>query len=214
MTRALRARHVRLDDDTGVIVYEAKDPGQAVDVAIAARAPAPYGAVLWDSAVDVAKLLLTWDLRGRRVLDLGCGCGLTVIAAALRGAHVHATDVDDEVLVAVNRAALEQGLAGLISTGPFNVCGGDPLPAADDVVIADLLYEPLLAAAVARRALEAFKRGSRVVVGDPDRAGRQDFIKLVQAGVQSSVDVAFAGNVLVLDALAALDTAGPKVGAG
>ena len=198
--RALRARHVRLNDDTGVIVYEAKDPGLAVDEAIARRGPAPYGAVLWDSAVDVAKLLLTFDLRGRRVLDLGCGCGLTVIVAALRGAHVLATDVDDDVLVAVARGALEQGVAGLVSTGSFDVCGAEPLPEADDVVIADLLYEPLLAAAVARRALEAWKRGSRVVVGDPDRAGRQDFLRLVRAQMEGAVDVvpAFSGNVLVL----------------
>ena len=193
--RALRARHVRLNDDTGVIVYEAKDPGRAVDDAIAARAPAPYGAVLWDSAVDVARALLAFDLRGRQVLDLGCGCGLTVVAAALRGGRVHATDVDPEVLVAVERAAAEQGVSALVTTGSFDVCGAEPLPAADDVVIADLLYEPLLAAAVARRVLQAHARGSRVVVGDPDRAGRQAFLGLLK---EAGVDVAFVGNVLVL----------------
>ncbi len=193
--RPLRARHVQIDQSTGVVVYEAQDPGAAVDLAIAARAPAPYGAVLWDSAIDVARLLLRWDLRGRRVVDLGCGCGLTVIAAALRGARVHATDVDEDVFPAVHRAAHDQGLDGLVSTGCFDVCGTAALPEADDVVIADLLYEPALAAAVARRSLEAWRRGSRVVVGDPERAGRKDFLQLL-AG---AVDVDFSGNVLVLD---------------
>lgn len=203
--RALRARHVRLDDDTGIIVYEAKDPGRAVDEAIARRGPAPYGAVLWDSAIDVARLLISFDLGERRVLDVGCGCGLTTIAAALRGARVHATDIDSCVFLAVSRAALEQGVQALVTTSCFDVCSAEPLPEADDVVFADLLYEPLLAAAVARRTLEALRRGSRVIVGDPDRAGRQDFLKLVHEALRADagdgVDVgaaAFVGNVFVL----------------
>ena len=102
--RPLRARFVVLDDGpsppTGVVVYEAKDPGQAVDTAIARGDPAPYGAVLWDSATALARRLFRAELQGRRVLELGCGCGLVGVVCATRGAIVLCTDVDVHTLVA------------------------------------------------------------------------------------------------------------------
>jgi predicted nicotinamide N-methyase len=193
--RELRARHVAIDD-LSILVYEAKDPGRAVDEAIARRAAAPYGAVLWDSAVDVARALHRRDLRGKRVLELGCGCGLCGVVAALRGADVVCTDVDDEVFAAVARAAAEAGIGERVHTTHFDMVGHDPLPPADVVVIADVLYEPLLAGAAARRTLEALARGNDVVVGDPDRAGRRDFLRLLH---DAGVVAAFDGNVLQLD---------------
>jgi predicted nicotinamide N-methyase len=193
--RELRARHVAVGD-LALLVYEAKDPGRAVDDAIARRAPAPYGAVLWDSAVDVARALATRDLRGRTVLELGCGCGLCGVVAARRGAAVLCTDVDEEVFPAVTRAADEAGVGERVRVAPFDLAGAAPLPPADVVVLADVLYEPALAAAAARRCLEARARGSAVVVGDPERAGRRDFLRLLAAG---GVDAAFVGAVLWLD---------------
>jgi predicted nicotinamide N-methyase len=196
--RDLRARHVAVDD-LSVLVYEAKDPGRAVDDAIARRAAAPYGAVLWDSAVDVARALARRSLAGRRVLELGCGCGLCGVVAALRGAEVVCTDVDDEVFAAVARAAADAGVAGRVQTAHFDMVGAGPLPDGDVVVIADVLYEPLLAAAAARRTLEALARGSEVVVGDPERAGRHDYLRLL---ADAGIDAAFVGNVLSLPARA------------
>ena len=53
-----------------------------------------------------------------------------------------------------------------------------PLPAADLVVAADIMYEPRTGKAMARRAVEALKRGSKVLVGDsPGRPGRQTFLE-------------------------------------
>ena len=192
--RELRARHVAVGD-LSLLVYEAKDPGRAVDDAIARRAAAPYGAVLWDSAIDVARELAGLDLRGRRVLELGCGCGLCGVVAALRGADVVCTDVDEEVFAAVSRAAAEAGVAARVRTTRFDMVGPAPLPGGDVVVIADVLYEPLLAAAAARRTLEALARGSDVVVGDPDRAGRRDYLRLLK---DAGIEAAFVHNVLAL----------------
>src|ERR1700754_382386 len=42
------------------------------------------------------QLLLNWlpmDLRGKRLLDAGCGTGALAVEAALRGAHVIAIDL-------------------------------------------------------------------------------------------------------------------------
>jgi predicted nicotinamide N-methyase len=201
-TRLLRARFVALDEapspPEGVVVYEAKDPGAAVDEAIASGAPAPYGAVLWDSAVELARRLHRADLVGRRVLELGCGCGLVGVVCARRGARVLCTDVDPHTLVAVARAAADSAV--VVETALFDLCGAEPLPAVDgegatDVILADVLYEPRLAAAAARRTLEALAHGARVFVGDPERAGRDTFIRLVK---DAGVDVVFDGMVCVL----------------
>jgi predicted nicotinamide N-methyase len=48
----------------------------------------PYWAETWDTARGVASELAERDLRSKRVLDLGCGLGLTGTVAAARGARV------------------------------------------------------------------------------------------------------------------------------
>ncbi|XP_044961545.1 EEF1A lysine methyltransferase 3 isoform X1 [Hordeum vulgare subsp. vulgare] len=62
------------------------------------------GAVVWDSGVVLAKFLehaadsgLLPVLRGARAVDLGAGCGLVSVVAALLGARVVATDLPDRV---------------------------------------------------------------------------------------------------------------------
>jgi hypothetical protein len=58
---------------------------------------------------------------------------------------------------------------------------GTPLPPADIVVAADIMYEPMTGRALAYRAVEALRRGSRVLVGDsPGRAGRPAFLAALQ----------------------------------
>jgi len=206
--RPLRARFVSLDDGPsppeGVVVYEAKDPGQAVDTAIARGEPAPYGAVLWDSATALARRLFRANLEGRRVLELGCGCGLVGVVCAVRGATVLCTDVDRHTLVATLRAASDAGVGARLAVDTFDMCGAEPLPDVDgapatDVVIADVLYEPMLAAAAARRTLEALAMGARVFVGDPDRAGRKDFLRLLRAaGVGGAAGPVFDDCLCIL----------------
>ncbi|XP_020178678.1 uncharacterized protein [Aegilops tauschii subsp. strangulata] len=61
------------------------------------------GAVVWDSAVVLAKFLEhaadggLLPVRGARAVDLGAGCGLVSVVAALLGARVVATDLPDRV---------------------------------------------------------------------------------------------------------------------
>ena len=103
---------------------------------------APYWAVLWRSSVELARELDRRDLRGRRLLELGCGLGLPSIAAARAGAEVLATDAEPEALDAARRNAAENGVrietaavdwshpAELVRRGPFDLAVGS-----------DVLYE-------------------------------------------------------------------------
>jgi predicted nicotinamide N-methyase len=106
---------------------------------------APYWAVLWRSGVALARKLdgtPTEALRGRRVVELGCGLGLPSLIAARAGATVLATDAEPEALSLLERNASENGLEletmlldwaqpdRLVERGPFDL-----------VLAADLLYE-------------------------------------------------------------------------
>jgi predicted nicotinamide N-methyase len=122
---------------------------------------APYWAVLWRSGVALARKLDRSDLRGRRVVELGCGLGLPSLAAARAGADVLATDIDPEALSLVGRNAQANGLAletavvdwahpeQLLEQAPF-----------DFVIGADLLYEDtavdLLRSLIPRLAAQAW----------------------------------------------------------
>src|SRR4051812_46500313 len=61
---------------------------------------APYGVVLWPSAIALAHDLFARadQLRGARVLELGAGTGLPGIVAASCGAHVVQTDRNEQAL--------------------------------------------------------------------------------------------------------------------
>ncbi|HZO58394.1 MAG TPA: 50S ribosomal protein L11 methyltransferase [Solirubrobacterales bacterium] len=103
---------------------------------------APYWSVLWRSGVALARELDRMDLRGLRVVELGCGLALPSIAAARAGAEVLATDASPDALTLVMRnahrndvhvetAAVDWAQPGrLLERAPFDLA-----------VAADVLYE-------------------------------------------------------------------------
>lgn len=147
-----------------------------LDRAIDEGAPPPYGAVLWASGVAIARRLLArGTLVGTRVVDVGAGVGLCSLVAAKLGADVIALDHDATSRELLTLAAEQQGL--VVDARDFDIYGADPVPGGDLVLFADLLYETPLARATARRVADVVRRGSEVLVGDPDRIGRQDFLQ-------------------------------------
>ena len=142
----------------------------------------PYGSVLWPSAKTVSMRLLELNLVGKSILELGTGTGLVSLAATLSGAQsVLATDYSLFSLSLLDKAKTLQLSAipeGVLTTQFLDVKDfSKPLPPADIVVIADLLYDKGLAVAVGKRVCEAYKRGSLVIVGNsPGRCGTDDML--------------------------------------
>ena len=76
---------------------------------------------------------------GERVLDYGCGSGILAIAAAKLGAgRIGATDIDPGALETAAANALANGVA-LELYAPQ-----DPIPGSYDIVVANILAQPLI----------------------------------------------------------------------
>ena len=186
--RVIGGRHVRVRhvEDMPCWVLEYEDVDALLDDAIAHDTPAPYGAVLWHSSEVASRWLLGQVTAGQRVVDLGTGNGLCALVAAHLDAEVTALDVDPHVLDLVDGAARAQGVD--VATQLFDVFAQQSVPSCDLLVVADVLYEPELATAVAKCVWQAHQAGASVLVVDPQRYARAVFLDALH---QLGADVDF-----------------------
>jgi len=159
----------------------------------------PYGSVLWPAALTVSEHI-TRDsfLKSSNgddnnhpptLLELGTGTGLVALAASASNKYesISATDYETVPLKLLDAAySLNQNddddiptTTTPIVTSLFDICNlSVPLPPADIVCAADILYEKSTGIALAKRCIEALERGSRVVIGcSPGRPGRPAFLE-------------------------------------
>ncbi len=143
-----------------------------------------YWADLWPSARALAAAIAPRALRGRRVLELGCGLALPSVVAAQAGGRVLATDWADDALRFATANAVRNGVtletlrcswaapAPMAERGPFDL-----------VLAADVLYErrdvePLLAALE-----ELVAPLGEAWIADPGRAPAGELLaRLVEGG--------------------------------
>ena len=132
--------------------------------------PPPYWAFAWAGGQALARLLLDRPelIAGKRVLDLGSGCGLSAIAAARGGARsVLAADIDPMALAAIRLNATANGVS--VATTGDDLLNG-PAGEADVVLVGDLFYERALADRVLAFIETAARTGALVFTGDPQRS--------------------------------------------
>jgi ribosomal protein L11 methyltransferase len=98
---------------------------------------------------------------GARLIDYGCGSGILALAALKLGAaHAYCFDIDPQALIATADNARANGIDAALS-----ICAdADQLPAAADVLIANILAAPLCALA-ARFAALVRPGGTLVLAG-------------------------------------------------
>jgi predicted nicotinamide N-methyase len=182
----------------GLRILQPEEAAELPDAGGVEWAPlAPYWAVLWRSGVALARELDGMELRGLRVVELGCGLGLPSIVAARGGAAVLATDESAEAPELVARSARENGVevetARVDWAAPEELLERAPF---DLVLAADVLYEsasvPFLLSLLPRLAPEAW-------VADPGRSPAGEFLE--EAHRRGWVDETHTSGIVALHRL-------------
>jgi predicted nicotinamide N-methyase len=155
----------------------------------------PYWSVVWRSGIALACELEGEPLRGKRVVELGCGLAIPSIAAARAGAIVLATDAEPEAVELVERNARLNGVeveAAVVdwtsATATEELAARGPF---DLALAADVLYErPTVA-----RMLTLLPRLAPIAwLADPSRPTASVFLQ--QAGERGwTVETARRGVV-------------------
>lgn len=130
----------------------------------------PFWAFVWAGGQALARYVIEFpnEVAGRRVLDFAAGSGICAIAAMQAGAtQAIAVDIDpystevSSLNAAANGVALTLWQADLLDDGP---------PDIDVVLAGDVCYEAPMATRVLAWLRVCQARGTRVLLGDPDRA--------------------------------------------
>lgn len=138
----------------------------------------PYWAEIWPAAVTLSReLMVTGELAGKSVLELGAGVGMASIAAAKSGARVLTTDYSVEALKFAAWNAMRNGV--YLDTCRLDwrmVIGYEKF---DAIIAADVLYERvnLLPIVTAIECLLA--PGGAAYIADPRRRLAGQFLELV-----------------------------------
>jgi predicted nicotinamide N-methyase len=130
----------------------------------------PYWAELWPAATALAEALP--EVRGLRVVELGCGLGVTSLVAAARGAEVVATDWAADAIGLLQTNAARNGLEVRAEVRDWRRPWEERF---DLAVAADVLYERRNVEPVLARLRELAPIG---LVGLAGRPYEQEFLRL------------------------------------
>jgi predicted nicotinamide N-methyase len=128
----------------------------------------PFWSIAWPGGQAIARFLLDnpHAVKGRSVLDFGCGGAIAALAAAKAGAtRVIANDIDPLALACaqlnaeLNQVKLKTELADQI----------DQELDVDVLLAGDVCYEPNLTGRILAWLRKCAARGTTVLIGDPGR---------------------------------------------
>ncbi len=137
----------------------------------------PYWADVWPSSLILAGKLLELDGRGKTALELGCGVGLSTLAATKAGFDMLSTDYYEDALD-VTRANVFRNLGRLARTRlvdwrhfPAN------LGEFDLVFASDVLYEKEYALLLPAILDQVLSPGGFALIADPGRVAAPVFVE-------------------------------------
>ena len=151
------------------------DPSGEAERAGISSAAWPLFGMLWPSGRVLAQAMLTFELEGRRVLEMGCGLGLASLVVHRRGGDITASDCHP-----LAAAFLLENLR-LNGLPPMKYEMGDwlrPNPhlgVFDLIIGSDLLYDREQPEALSQF-IDRHSAGSvEVLIADPDRGNQARF---------------------------------------
>jgi predicted nicotinamide N-methyase len=138
----------------------------------------PYWAEPWPSGLALARHVASLPVRGRAVLELGCGLALPSLAAAAAGARVLATDWSPDAVELAGANARRNGIE--LETAVVAWAQAEPLVARapwDVVVAADVLYERRNVDLLLGLLPRLVDGGGEVLLADPGRPPAPEFLR-------------------------------------
>jgi len=158
------------------------DQGEAVAVGIGSASWPLFG-VVWASSEVLAQLMWQQDIVNLRILEVGCGIGLTSLVLNHRGADITATDHHPEA----GRFLRENSQLNQDPDIPFVRTGwgeaDEVLGRFDLIVGSDLLYEPDHAELLSKFINAHAQPHCQVIITDPGRSERGSFSRrMLQLG--------------------------------
>jgi predicted nicotinamide N-methyase len=137
----------------------------------------PYWADVWPSSIILAGKLLEVDGRGKTALELGCGVGLSTLAATSAGYDVLATDYYEDALD-VTRANVFRNLGTIART---RLVDWRHLPldlgTFDLIFASDVLYENEYAKLLPILLRGLLSAGGIALIADPGRVAAPVFVE-------------------------------------
>jgi len=137
----------------------------------------PYWADVWPSSIVLAEKLLGLNGEGKTALELGCGVGLSTLAATAAGFDVLSTDYYEDALD-VTRANVFRNLG---KTARTRLVDWRHLPANlgrfDLVFASDVLYEKEYAALLPVILDAVIAPGGMALIADPGRVAAPIFVE-------------------------------------
>jgi predicted nicotinamide N-methyase len=139
----------------------------------------PYFGVLWEAGIGLSQHLETIDMKGQKVLEIGCGLALPSFLVTRAGGEVIATDFHEDVPL-----FLKLNQSNNQTYFPYRVMNWrneiertkSDLGLFDLVIGSDILYESQHPLQVAQALITFLKPGGKIMLSDPGRAYIQNFI--------------------------------------
>ena len=131
--------------------------------------------VVWPASRILAATVSVIQLQGKRILEIGCGIGLSSIVLHKMGMDITASDYHPLAREFLDKNILGNNLPPIkFATGNWDT--DNPLLGEFDLIIgSDILYEPAHVTAVSRFIDCHSSLGVEVIIVDPDRGNRAKF---------------------------------------
>jgi predicted nicotinamide N-methyase len=193
VTIGLRSFSILRVRDTNVLLKEIRPETFAGDERL------PYWAELWPSSIELARYCVEeCSLRGKRVLEVGCGLGLAGIAAMSVGAHVIFTDYEPDALKFARYNALKNLPLGYVdSQVEFRLLdwrSDEEVGPVDIIMGADVVYERRNFPFILNITRRILKNNGYGVFTDPDRSTGMLFFAYAE---REGYDVALSSRSLL-----------------
>ena len=148
----------------------------AEDIGISSATWSLFG-VVWPSSRILAATVCILDFEGKRVLEIGCGLGLSSIVLHGMGVDITASDYHPLAKEFLDENVLRNKMLPIkFQIGNWEA--DNPLLGKFDMIIgSDVLYEPAHAESVSRFIDSHSSDNVKVVIVDPNRGNRANFTK-------------------------------------